>query len=305
MPNNPVSLTLASWVAAATNRLSSLSSARLDAELLLCHSLGIKRTDLYAWPDKVIDAANFEALEKNLQARIDGKPLAYITGVKEFWSLPINVTPDVLIPRADTEVLVEHALMVYRQTGGPVLEMGTGSGAIAIALASELKSPITASDISEAAIQVATGNAERLVPGLINLVHGNWGTPFENNRFKLIVSNPPYISPQDPHLRAPALKFEPQNALLSAKQGLADIEQILIDAQRIGTHDCTVILEHGYNQGIQVRELMEKYDYNYIESKRDLAGHERITVAKTTVGKTGSSTATNENGRNQQDVRCN
>ena len=294
MPTNPVSATLATWVAEATAHLSSSATARLDAELLLCHTLGIERTALYAWPDKAIDVAHITALDQHLQARIDGKPLAYITGVKEFWSLPIHVTPDVLIPRADTEVLVEHALSVYRQTGGPVLEMGTGSGAIAIALASELQSPVIASDVSEAAILVAANNAERLAPGLVSFVHGSWGEPFEENSFKLIVSNPPYIDSKDPHLLAPALQFEPQSALVSAKQGLADIEQILIDVQRIGRHDCTVILEHGYDQGMQVRELMEKYDYNYIESKHDLAGHERITV-----GKTGSSTTTNENGPNQ------
>ena len=281
MPSNPVSATLATWVADATTRLSSVSSARLDAELLLCHTLGIERTALYAWPDKAIDEVHCVLLEQYLQARADGKPLAYITGVKEFWSLAINVTPDVLIPRADTEVLVEHALAVYRDTGGPVLEMGTGSGAIAIALATELQVSITASDVSEPALRVAIDNAERLVPGLVNFVHGNWGAPFENNSFNLIVSNPPYIDAQDSHLLAPALKHEPQNALISAKHGLADIEQILIDAQRVGGNGCTVILEHGYDQGMQVRELMEKYDYNYIESKHDLAGHERITVGKT------------------------
>ncbi len=289
-----MSHTFASWVADATAQLSNVTSARLDAELLLCHALGIERTALYAWPDKEIDAARAEELNKNLEDRINGKPLAYITGIKEFWSLPIKVTPDVLIPRADTEVLVEHALATYRDTGGPVLEMGTGSGAIAIALASELQSQITASDVSEAAIRVALENAQRLVPGLVNFVHGSWGEPFKQNSFQLIVSNPPYIAPQDPHLLAAALKFEPQRALVSDNKGLADIEQILIDARRIGTHDCTVILEHGYDQGAQVRQLMEKYDYNYIESKHDLAGHERITI-----GKTGSYTATNENGRNQ------
>ncbi len=286
--------TFASWVSDATARLSTISSARLDAELLLCHTLGIERTALYAWPDRVIDAAHLDALEENLTTRIDGKPLAYIIGVKEFWSLPINVTPDVLIPRADTEVLVEHALAVYQDAGGPVLEMGTGSGAIAIALASELQTLVTASDISEPALLVASSNAERLVPGLVKFVQGSWGAPFGDNSFKLIVSNPPYIDPTDPHLLAPELKHEPQSALISANYGLADIERILLDAQRIGMVDCTVILEHGYDQGRQVRELMQKCDYNYIESKHDLAGHERITV-----GKLGSRNATHENGRNQ------
>lgn len=272
--------TLATWVAWATTRLHGSTSARLDAELLLCHTLGVARTALYAWPDKPIDATQIQALEQHLQARISGKPLAYITGVKEFWSLPISVTPDVLIPRADTEILVEHALAQYRETGGPVLEFGTGSGAIAIALASELQTPITATDLSESALQVAANNAERLVPGLINFVQGDWGEPFETNSFRLIVSNPPYIDPLDTHLQTPELQHEPLNALVSANHGLADIEQILIDAQRIGARDCTVILEHGYDQGKRVRELMQKYDYKDIGSKHDLSGHERITAGK-------------------------
>jgi len=275
-----VALTLASWVANATAKLDS-DTARLDAELLLCHVLKLERTALYTWPNKPIDAEQVDTLALHLQERAQGKPIAYITGVKEFWSLPIHVTPNVLIPRADTETLVEYAIEVYQHNGGPILEMGTGSGAIAIALASELNTHITASDESEVALQVAKDNAQRLVPEQITFELGDWGQPFADNTFKLIVSNPPYIAPNDPHLQASELRHEPHTALVSARDGLADIEQILRDAKRIGTERCTVILEHGYEQGAAVRTLMRKYDYKECVTKRDLSGQERITAGIT------------------------
>lgn len=270
--------TFSSWCVAASGQLSNSSSAQLDAEVLLCHTLGINRATLYAWPDKVIEEADLPLLERQLGEREKGKPIAYITGRKEFWSLDLHVSPDVLIPRSDTETLVEYAIETYHKTGGSILELGTGSGAIAIALAHELQIPVTASDISKAALNIASANAERLAPGLINFVHGNWGDPFASDTFQIIVSNPPYIDKNDQHLSKPELQFEPSSALTSGEQGLADLERIIIDASRIGCTGCRVILEHGYTQAAQVREIMRNNDYTDIISKLDLVGHERLTA---------------------------
>ncbi len=267
-----------SWCNYASERLSCSNSAQLDAEVLLCHTLKINRATLYAWPDKAIDDKHLRLLEQQLSEREKGKPIAYITGYKEFWSLDLRVSPDVLIPRSDTETLVEYAIETYRKTGGPILELGTGSGAISIALAHELQTHITASDISEAALTIASANAQRLTPGLVNLVHGNWGDPFASDTFKIIVSNPPYIDKNDQHLTKAELQYEPQSALVSAEQGLADLERIIIDARRIGHEECRVILEHGYTQAAQVREIMRKNNYKDIISKLDLVGHERLTA---------------------------
>ena len=274
----PVTQTLSGWCKDASRRLSRSESAQLDAEFLLCHTLGINRATLYAWPDRSIDENHLDSLEHYLTEREKGKPVAYITGSKEFWSLEFLVSPDVLIPRVDTETLIEYTIETYRKLGGPILELGTGSGAIAIALAHELKINITASDISPAALTVAKANAQKLTPGLINFVHGHWGEPFAPGIFKIIVSNPPYIDKGDHHLKAPEIQYEPQSALVSAERGLADLERIIIDARRIGCSDCRVILEHGYTQAAQVREIMRKNNYKDILSKHDLSGHERLTA---------------------------
>jgi release factor glutamine methyltransferase len=259
------------------------SSARLDVELLLSHALEKPRSYLYAWPDRQLSPDRAELMEALLQRRLAGEPVAYITGVREFWSLALSVTPAVLIPRPETELLVELALSRLAAPGhlGAIADLGTGSGAIALALASELPGRrIVAVDCSEEALAVARRNGERLdLP--IEWRSGNWcqGLPAQE-RFRMIVSNPPYIGEKDPHLLQGDLRSEPRGALVAADEGFADLGLIATGARGCLLEGGWLLMEHGYAQAAGVRRLLQDLGYDAIESCRDLAGHERVTLGR-------------------------
>lgn len=276
-------MTYKEWQHLATGTLSHLDSARLEADLLLMHVLGISRAEIMAWPDQAINAQNRETLNRALQRRADDVPLAYITGIQEFWSLPFVVTPDVLIPRPETEWLVEIGLQHAAQAPERsinILDAGTGSGAIALSIASELKEPrhrIIASDQSTAALAIAKLNADRFQISNVEFVHADWLTPFSPATMDLILSNPPYLSADDPHLQS-SIAHEPRNALVSGELGFDAIKQLIQQGHDVLKPGGLLALEHGFEQGAQVREFFSSTGYGNISTSADLSGHERVTM---------------------------
>jgi release factor glutamine methyltransferase len=246
---------------------------RLDRDLLLAEALGIERVQVLAHPERELDDTNVTLLRSWTRRRGGGEPLAYILGRKEFWSLELAVNSAVLIPRPETELLVEQALAMSAR-GQRILDLGTGSGAIAIALASELDhTEICASDISQAALKVAAANAAAH-KATITLIASDW---FMNvsGRFHTIVSNPPYVAQGDPHLSE--LHSEPLDALVSGPEGLDAIRHIVPAARTRLATDGWLLIEHGHDQGAAVRALMARAGYHNIQSTRDMGGLERVT----------------------------
>jgi release factor glutamine methyltransferase len=261
---------------------ASSASPRLDAELLLCEVLRCGRTHLYAHPEHPLDAEKAAAYEEALARRAGGEPVALIRGKKEFWSLTLGVRLGVLIPRPETELLVELALALTPDDRPlAVADLGTGSGAIALALATERPAwRVIATDISPAALELAEANRRRLGISNMGLLRGSWLAPLARSSLDLIVANPPYIAPEDPHLSAPELAHEPRAALVSARRGLADMEAIVAEAgprMRPGGH---LILEHGHDQGPPARRALARGGFTEIATHRDLAGLERASVGR-------------------------
>jgi release factor glutamine methyltransferase len=284
--NRPVTdspITLRQVQQAATVRLATLqhASAELEAALLLCHLLGKPRSYLYAWPDHSLTPQQGQAYQRLVERRLQGEPIAYITGEREFWSLPLQVTPATLIPRPETELLVECALQHLQAFASPrIADLGTGSGAIALALASERPhAELHASDCSAAALAVATNNIQRLAPGRVKLFHGSWCDALPQGQvYDLIVSNPPYIEADDLHLMQGDLPHEPPGALISGPDGLDDIRAIAQQAMdRLKPGGC-LLVEHGYQQGESVRAIFQRIGYLEVATQTDLAGHERVTA---------------------------
>ncbi|MFV0276581.1 MAG: peptide chain release factor N(5)-glutamine methyltransferase, partial [Parahaliea sp.] len=195
---------------------------RRDAEVLLCHCLGCSRTALYTWPEKAVDAGPVAQFHQLLARRAAGEPVAHLTGGREFWRQSLQVSADTLIPRPDTETLVEWALELPLAAQARVLDLGTGTGAIAIALAVERPQwRVSATDVSAAALVVARRNAGHCCPGRLRLHRGDWFAAVAGERFELVVSNPPYLAAGDPHLQRGDLRFEPRAALVAGEDGLA------------------------------------------------------------------------------------
>ena len=264
-------------LAAASRRLGG---ARLDAELLLAHVLGVSRARLYAWPEHEPEPVQREAFDRLIAARERGEPIAYLTGRREFWSLDLAVTPDVLIPRHETELLVELALdRIARDRKVRVTDLGTGSNAIALALARERPlARVTATDASEAALDVARRNAARLGIGNVAFAVGDWYAALGDARFDLIVSNPPYIAAGDAHLAQGDLRFEPAAALASGADGLDAIRRIVADAPEHLADGGALLLEHGFDQSLRVRALLDAAGFQNVTSVSDSGGHERVTL---------------------------
>lgn len=261
--------------------LASLSdSPNLEAECLLSHILLCDRLQLRIEGEKKVSEAHYQLFSALLARRLAGEPLAYLLGEKEFWSLSLKVTPDTLIPRADTECLIEAVFEFFSKDRAiRVLDLGTGSGAIALALAKECPLwELTALDASAAALKVAKENAVRHQLHAVRFLEGNWFSALEaETTFHLIVSNPPYLDAQDPHL-AGEIRFEPKEALVAKQAGYADLFEIIEGAKVHLLPGGCLILEHGYQQAASVRAFFEAADYKRVCTRRDLAGHERVSL---------------------------
>jgi release factor glutamine methyltransferase len=264
--------------------LAGGESPRADADVLLCHLLDCRRSYLMTWPERELDAAQQATLQEWLARRLAGEPIAHLIGEREFWSLPLKVSPATLIPRPDTEVLVEQALSKIPQGPCAVLDLGTGTGAIALALKSERPEvDVWAVDRMADAAALARENSAAL--GLpIEVRDGSWfeplGEPHRDKapRFAVIVSNPPYIDGADPHLEQGDVRFEPRSALVADDAGLADIRHIAAHAPAYLLPDGWLLLEHGWDQGETVRQLLRDSGYREVATVRDYGDNDRVTL---------------------------
>ncbi|MGZ5055539.1 MAG: peptide chain release factor N(5)-glutamine methyltransferase [Methylobacter sp.] len=272
-----------SALAEAVEILATVSdSALLDAEVLLCLALNKQRSYLRAWPDRQLQPEQLTAFKALLEQRRKGLPVAYITGNREFWSRDFQVSPDVLIPRPDTELLIELSLdLIPLDEPAKIIDLGTGSGIIAITLAAERPhAQISATDFSLAALQVALHNADKHHIHNIQFYHSDWFADIPKAKFNLIISNPPYIAEDDEHLQQGDVRFEPQTALRSAEQGLRDIK-IIADTARDYLEPCGhLLIEHGYDQQQQVQALFKDFHYDKVQTYNDLSGQPRVTYGQ-------------------------
>lgn len=252
------------------------SCHQMETQVLLSHVLAKPRSYLLAWPQATVSAARAARFQTLLARCIHGEPLAYIVGRREFWSLPLVVTRDTLIPRPESELLVEKALERIQSVASPLIaDLGTGSGAIALAIAHDRPDArIIATDKSAAALAIAQENATTLGLSTIQWRHGSWLTPVRNMTFDLIVSNPPYVAATDPHLRA--LAFEPPHALISGPSGLDDIALIANTARAQLVTGGGLLLEHGHDQKAAVEAILHNSNYAHIEDYRDYSGNDRV-----------------------------
>ena len=260
-------------------------SARLDIELLLCHVLKKNRTYLFTWPDKTLSPEQAEEFLQFFNRRKSGEPIAHILGQREFWSLPLSVNNSTLIPRPDTELLVELVLELFvddvPQQKRMCLDLGTGTGAIVLAIASEKPEwQLVGVDRSVDAVALAEKNRSALQFANVQILQSDWFSAIPAQQFDVIVSNPPYIDPQDPHLDQGDVRFEPRSALIADNQGLADIELIIQQSWNYLCEQGWLLLEHGYDQGQAVRDLLIARGFAQVETRTDLGGNERVTLGR-------------------------
>ena len=280
MKIKPVQLNAA--IQTATGLLTESDSATLDAEVLLCLVLEKQRSYLRAWPDLNLPAdlaLQFWAL---IEQRKQGLPIAYLTGYREFWSRDFQVTPDVLIPRADTEILIELCLKLI-STDNPckIIDLGTGSGIIAITLAAERPlAELTGTDFSLAALAIAKANAKQHQISNVQFYQSDWFASVPNGKYQVIVSNPPYIAEDDKHLQLGDLRFEPRSALSAAESGLRDIRIITKEAYQRLESGGYLLIEHGYDQQESVQRIFNDCHYQQIQTVTDLAGLPRVTYGQ-------------------------
>jgi release factor glutamine methyltransferase len=254
---------------------------RLDVELLLAHVLGKSRSYLHTWPERELEAQQLERFQAALVRRQAGEPVAYILGQQGFWSLQLEVAAHTLIPRPDTELLVETALASLPATPARLLDLGTGSGAIALALASERSAwRVTGVDRITEAVALAERNRARLKLTNANFIESHWFSALVGQRYQLIVSNPPYIAADDRHLAQGDVRFEPSSALVAGADGLDDIRLIIEQAPGYLQAGGWLLLEHGFDQAAAVRELFCERGFSAVQSRRDLGSHERISLGR-------------------------
>ncbi|WP_205859079.1 peptide chain release factor N(5)-glutamine methyltransferase [Pleionea sediminis] len=263
-------------------KLPDADCNRIDAEILIAAAMGKNRSWLRAYGDEPIDDSQLIDIRALLERRVKGEPVAHIIGEWEFYSLVLKVTPDTLIPRPETELLVDWALSVVKDLSSPkVLDLGTGTGAIAIAIKYECdKAKVTAVENSLAALKVAQENA-RLHKLNINFLQGSWFEPIESEKqFHIIVSNPPYIAKDDEHLRSGDLKFEPSSALTAGDDEYADIKQIIEKAPNYLINEGWLAIEHGYNQAEEVISLFEARGFKGVKNFKDYGNNPRFTIGQ-------------------------
>ena len=262
--------------------LTQSDSPRLDAELLLSHVLDVDRSYLFTYPERELTETEHHCFKSLIARRAQSEPVAYLIGKKSFWDLELIVTPAVLVPRPETELLVEAALELGAADRPLNLaDLGTGSGAIALALAKSRPGwQVLAVDVSPEALAVARQNAENIKVDNLDFSQGSWCAPLQSKSFDLIISNPPYVAPGDPHLQDGDLPFEPKLALQADDEGFAAFHAIAKSAR-----DCLVpggwlLLEHGYDQQDQLKSILREYGYQEITGRADLAGSDRIVIAR-------------------------
>ncbi|MDO6721077.1 peptide chain release factor N(5)-glutamine methyltransferase [Psychrosphaera sp. 1_MG-2023] len=267
----------------AANEFSALSdSAKLDAELLMCHVLDCQRIYLFTWPEKLLETPQCDQFFSLVEERKTGRPIAHIVGKRAFWDLELAVNDSTLIPRPDTEILVEKVLEIIESKGpeqGEGLDLGTGTGAIALSLASSLpKWQWTGVDIIPEAVLLARHNTKLNQIPNCQFVESSWFTALADQKFDFIVSNPPYIDENDPHLNLGDVRFEPKTALVAKGHGLADIRYIVENARRHLKRNGKLILEHGFEQGVEVRHILRDFNFQYVDTFKDLSGNDRVSI---------------------------
>ena len=271
------------WLGAAVRRLAGGESPKRDAEILLGLVAGRSRTWLMAHNDATLTPEQLDRLEILLSRRQAGEPIAYLTGEREFWSLSLHVSPATLIPRPDTECLVEQALGLVPDAQADVLDLGTGTGAIALALASERPGwRVTGIDLQPEAVALARENARRLGLERVVFETGDWYKSLPEKRYSLIVSNPPYIDRGDPHLERGDVRYEPRSALVADMSGLADLETIILGAGAHLLPGGWLAVEHGWRQGEPVRALFTEAGFDRIATCRDYGGNDRVSMGQWT-----------------------
>lgn len=257
-------------------------TARLDVELLLAAALGKPRSFLHTWPERIVSTEAAQAFAGYLQRRRTGEPVAYILGQQGFWNIDLEVATHTLIPRSETEMLVETALeLLPGAIPHRLLDLGTGTGAIALSLAKDRPQwEVTAVDRVQEAVELAERNRRRLHLDNAQVLHSHWFSAVQGQRFDLILSNPPYIAASDPHLVEGDVRFEPSSALVSGTDGLDDLRLIVSQAPAHLESGGWLLLEHGYDQGPAVRDLLSGHGFEQIQTRRDLGDHERITFGR-------------------------
>lgn len=273
-------LKIGTALADGTEQLRRVSdSPRLDTELMLARALDVPRSYLFAHPEDSLDPAALERFSTAVERRVNGMPIAYITGEKEFWSMILIVSPATLVPRPETEVLVDQALQRIPQAENiSVLDLGTGSGAIALVIARERPHcDVTATDVSDAALAVARENANRHALPNIEFLCGDWTAPVADRLFDLIVTNPPYVPSDDPDLEN--LKYEPQLALAAGDDGLDAIRRISVEAKSVIRKGGALLIEHGANQKEELARILSGDGWQKICHVNDLSGKPRVTIA--------------------------
>jgi len=272
-----------STLSEASDKLAEISdSALLDAEILLCHVLDKSRSHLRAWPEKQLSPDQRLHFLNLFKQRQQGMPIAYLIGCREFWSREFKVDSAVLIPRPDTELLIELSLeLLVGNPSSKIIDLGTGSGIIAITLAAERPDiKAIATDFSELALNIAKKNSAVHQTKNIQFLQSDWFANVPQSKFDLVISNPPYIDGNDPHLSQGDVRFEPDSALIADEQGLKDIKTITDDARHYLKQNGTLLIEHGYDQQIAVQAIFDSYNYINIKTHIDLSGNPRVTTAQ-------------------------
>ncbi|QGM81209.1 peptide chain release factor N(5)-glutamine methyltransferase [Otariodibacter oris] len=280
------------WLILAEQRLHDnvqqdpFLNPKLDANVLLQAVTKRTKAAIFAFSETELTQTELDQLESFLHRRMQGEPIAYILGEREFWSLPLKVSPATLIPRPDTERLVEVALeLAYKRLdlkeNLQILDLGTGTGAIALALASELKNQahIIGVDKYNDAVQLAQQNQQQLGFSNVTFLQSDWFQVLQNHQFDLIVSNPPYIDEQDDNLMQGDVRFEPLSALVAQQHGMADLQKIIINSPLYLTTNGALILEHGWQQAEKVRELFKQNKWDSPQTAQDYGGNDRVTWA--------------------------
>ncbi|MGB0898211.1 MAG: peptide chain release factor N(5)-glutamine methyltransferase [Psychrobium sp.] len=279
--NNP---TIEQLLKSSSAQLVNSDSALLDVQILLAHVLNVSRSHFYTWPDKVVESSNLNRFNDLLARRVDGEPIAYIIGQQEFWSLPFMVSPATLIPRADTEVLVETVLNKIDFGIAKGIDLGTGTGAIALSLAHDMPNwSMLAVDYSQEAVELARRNRINLSIDNVEIIQSDWLSDVDDSWLAacdFIVSNPPYIDEKDPHLSQGDVRFEPSSALIAANGGLQDYIDILDRVKPYLKQGGYVFFEHGFEQADALQQLFTECSFSNINTVKDYAGNDRVTFGQ-------------------------